>query len=240
MNARSLVISCEHGGREVPAAYDALFAGHEQVLDSHRGWDAGALQLATQIADEFGAALYAATTTRLLVDLNRSNGHRQLYSEFTRGMTRSEKMVILARYYRPHRDAVETAIDRRIAGGARVIHVASHSFTPVLNGVVRRADVAWLYDPKRLGELALSERWQAQLARREPELLLRRNYPYQGRSDGLASALRKRHSTSDYVGIELEVNQRFVAQGGTAWSTLRSNVIDSLAATLEEFNAEKS
>ena len=31
--------------------------------------------------------------------------------------------------------------------GRRVIHISSHSFTPELNGKVRRADVGLLYDP---------------------------------------------------------------------------------------------
>ncbi len=45
-----------------------------------------------------------------------------------------------------------------------------------------------------------------------PELRLRRNYPYQGRGDGLTASLRKHHPDAAYVGIELEVNQRFVEQ----------------------------
>jgi predicted N-formylglutamate amidohydrolase len=232
VNGRCLIFSCEHGGREVPPAYAVFFAGHEGLLDSHRGWDPGALQLGRQMADAFGAPLYDSTTTRLLIDLNRSIGHRQLYSQATRGLTRAERQEIVVRHYLPHRDAVESEIARRIAGGEQVIHIASHSFTPVLNGVVRRADVAWLYDPRRAGDSALSRCWLAEFAQRAPGLRLRRNYPYQGRGDGLASLLRRRFSDEAYVGIELEVNQRFVEQGGAPWATLCSDLIESLAAAL--------
>ncbi|MBK8115955.1 MAG: N-formylglutamate amidohydrolase [Candidatus Accumulibacter sp.] len=227
-----LVVSCEHGGHEVPAAYAACFAGHEGLLESHRGWDAGAFQLGRQIAKAFAAPFYASMTTRLLVDLNRSMGHRHLFSEATRGLARLQRQEIVARHYRPHRDAVECEIARHIADGEQVIHIASHSFTPQLNGVVRRADVAWLYDPRRVRESALAQRWQAELAQRAPALRLRRNYPYQGRSDGLASLLRKRHPEHAYIGVELEVNQRFVQRGGTAWTMLRRHLVDSLAAAL--------
>jgi len=216
----------------VPAAYAAFFAGHEALLDSHRGWDPGALQLGRQMADAFGAPLYASTTTRLLIDLNRSIGHRQIHSEATRGLTCAERQQIVLRHYRPHRDAIEREIARRIAGEEQVIHIASHSFTPILNGVVRRADVAWLYDPQRAGESALSRQWMAELAQRTPGLRLRRNYPYRGGGDGLASLLRKRHPGEAYVGIELEVNQRFVQQGGAPWATLCSDLVESLAAAL--------
>ena len=229
---RCLIISCEHGGFEVPADYAAAFAGQQPLLLSHRGWDPGALQLARQMADAFGAPLYASTTTRLLIDLNRSMGHRQLFSAATRGLSKADREKIVVRHYRPHRDAVESEIARRIGVGEQVIHIASHSFTPVLDGVVRRADVAWLYDPQRAGESALSRRWLAQLTQRAPGLKLRRNYPYQGRGDGLTSLLRRRFSGEAYVGIELEVNQRFVIQGGDAWAALRSDLVGSLAAAL--------
>ena len=227
-----LVISCEHGGNEVPPAYAALFAGHEALLPTHRGWDPGALELARQMAQAFGAPLFAATTTRLLIDLNRSIGHRQLHSEATRSLALAARRDIAARYYRPHRDAVESEVARLIAGGRRVLHIASHSFTPELNGVVRQADVAWLYDPRRAGEGELASRWLGALRRRRPELKLRRNYPYEGKGDGLTSLLRKRHAPGQYVGLELEVNQRFYLAGGDAWAALRSDLTEALGAVL--------
>jgi predicted N-formylglutamate amidohydrolase len=224
----------------VPPAYGALFVDHAALLDSHRGWDPGALELGGEIAAAFDAPLYASTTTRLLIDLNRSIGHRQLYSEATRGLRRAVRAEIAARHYRPHRDAVEGEIARRIAAGSQVIHIASHSFTPVMDGVVRSADVAWLYDPKRAGESVLAKRWMAELARHAPGLQLRRNYPYQGSGDGLATLLRRRFPGTTYVGIELEVNQRFVAQGGQPWEALRADLIASLVAALRGTPAAES
>ncbi|MBH1957766.1 MAG: N-formylglutamate amidohydrolase [Burkholderiales bacterium] len=233
MNAGdTLIISCEHGGHEVPAAYAPLFAGHEALLPTHRGWDPGALELAQQMAQALGAPLFAATTTRLLIDLNRSIGHRQLHSEATRGLALSARRKIAALHYRPYRDAVESEVARRIAAGQRVLHIASHSFTPELHGVVRQADVAWLYDPRRAGEGALAARWLGALRQRRPELKLRRNYPYEGKGDGLTALLRKRHAPEQYVGIELEVNQRFVIEGGPAWAALRADITQSLAEAL--------
>ena len=229
----ALIITCEHGGNDVPPAYASLFAGHEALLPTHRGWDPGALELAQQMSREFDAPLFAATTTRLLIDLNRSIGHRQLHSETSRGVPLSARREIAALYYRPHRDAVESEVARRIDAGERVLHVASHSFTPELGGLVRQADVAWLYDPRRAGEVALAALWLAALRERRPDLKLRRNYPYEGKGDGLTSLLRKRYSASLYVGIELEVNQRFVAGGGGAWTALRTDIIKALGDVLQ-------
>ena len=230
--APALVISCEHGGNEVPPAYAALFAGHEALLPTHRGWDPGALELARQMAGALGAPLFAATTTRLLIDLNRSIGHRQLHSEATRSLALAARRDIAALHYRPHRDAVESEIARLIASGQQVVHIASHSFTPELHGVVRQADVAWLYDTRRAGETLLARRWLDALRQRRPSLKLRRNYPYDGKGDGLTSLLRKRHAPERYVGIELEVNQRFCLAGGDAWTALRADLVQSLGDVL--------
>lgn len=227
-----LIISCEHGGRDVPRAYAALFSGREALLDSHRGWDPGALELARQMAGVFRVPLHAAATTRLLVDLNRSIGHRQLFSEITRALPPERRQDIVDRYYRPHRQAVEAEIERFISAGRPVIHVAAHSFTPALDDVPRHADVAWLYDPGRPCEVRFARAWMRSLAQISPELRLRRNYPYRGRDDGLTAALRKRHPDPAYAGIELEINQRFVERGGAAWDRLKTQLVESLKSVL--------
>lgn len=226
----AFIISCEHGGNQVPPAHAPLFVGHEALLPTHRGWDPGALELAQQMADALHAPLFASTTTRLLIDLNRSIGHRQLHSEATRGLPPAARQAIVAQYYQPHREAVEAEVARCIAAGQRVVHIASHSFTSELGGVVRQADVAWLYNAQRPGESHFAAAWLAALKRLRPELKLRRNYPYNGKGDGLTALLRTRHADSQYVGIELEVNQRFVMAGGAAWATLRADITQALAA----------
>ena len=224
----AFIITCEHGGNQVPPAYAPLFDGHEGLLDSHRGWDPGALALAEQLAAALGAPLFASTTTRLLIDLNRSIGHRQLYSEITRDLPLATRRAIVAQHYQPHRDAVESEVARQIAAGRRVVHIASHSFTPELHGVVRRADVGWLYDPRRAFEPPFALQRLTAFGRLRPDLRVRRNYPYEGKGDGLTALLRRRHGPDQYVGLELEVNQRFVTTGGAPWTALRADLTQSL------------
>src|SRR5258708_4265355 len=81
----SFLITCEHGGNRIPAPYRALFRGSRALLDTHRGYDAGALVMARELARAFKAPLVSSTVSRLLVDLNRSVGHPQLFSPATRG-----------------------------------------------------------------------------------------------------------------------------------------------------------
>lgn len=210
----ALVLSCEHGGNRVPREYAALFAGATRVLASHRGWDAGALALARVLAKRTGAPLLAAQTTRLLVDLNRAEDNPAVFSRFTRELHDEEREALIENWHRPHRARVIAAIERLVARGKPVLHVAVHSFTPVLDGVVRNADVGLLYDPARPRERASARVWRAAFREVTPELRVRSNYPYRGVSDGLTRALRRRLGDRDYAGIELEVNQRPVGDLG--------------------------
>jgi hypothetical protein len=56
----------------------------------------------------------------------------------------------------------------------------------------------------------------------------RRNYPYAGKGDGLTSYLRTRFGPADYVGVELEVNQRIVTAGAPGFPELRRVLIETL------------
>lgn len=226
------LITCEHGGNLVPPAFRACFRDQHAVLASHRGHDPGALAMARDLAARLDAPLISARTTRLLVDLNRSLHHPRLFSEFTRALPADDKRRILQRYYLPYRRRAEDWIAAALAAGGRVVHVSSHSFTPVLDGVVRRADVGLLYDPARADEAALCRAWLAALGRRAPELRLRRNYPYTGTSDGFTAHLRRHFGADVYVGIELEINQAIVAGPRRAWQRLRANVTDALLDAL--------
>jgi predicted N-formylglutamate amidohydrolase len=109
-----------------------------------------------------------------------------------------------------------------------VIHVSSHSFTPVLAGSERTADVGLLYDPRRRGESLLCARWKDALAVVAPALRVRRNYPYAGKGDGLTAFLRRRYPDAAYVGVELEINQAIVLAGGAPWRRLRRVLVESL------------
>lgn len=222
------LITCEHGGNRIPPRYRHLFAGFEALLQTHRGYDAGALVLARELARALAAPLFVSTTSRLLIDLNRSTGHPRLYSGATRGAPARVRSEIRERHYLPHRNKVETNIAEAVARGNRVIHIAAHSFTPVLDVAVRNADIGLLYDPARSGEAELCRRWQAQIRALAPSLKVRRNYPYSGKSDGFATYLRRRFPAEVYIGIELEINQKHVFSGGRHWRAFRGGVIEAL------------
>ncbi|MBK4733591.1 N-formylglutamate amidohydrolase [Noviherbaspirillum pedocola] len=228
MERDAFLISCEHGGKRVPPQWRALFAPHAALLSSHRGYDKGALRMARELAAALDAPLFAATVSRLLIELNRSPGHPQLYSAVTRALSVAERRDIFEHCYLPYRRAVEERIADLVAQGRRVIHVSSHSFTPELDGAVRNADIGLLYDPKRHGEAALCRRWREALGLRAPALRVRMNYPYAGSADGFTTWLRRRFGAEQYVGIELEINQKHASMRSGDWPALRAAVIAAL------------
>lgn len=228
----TLLISCEHGGNRIPARYGELFAGHEPLLASHRGYDPGALALARELAAALGAALFYTTTSRLLVELNRSPGHPQLFSPMVRALPRAERRRLIERFYRPYRDSLEARVAGEIGRGRRVLHLSCHSFTPVLDGVARRADVGLLFDPSRAWEAAFCAGWQRRLREADPALRVRRNYPYRGTADSFVKWLRRRFDAASYAGVELEVNQRFPLEHPAAWHALRVRLLETLSAAL--------
>jgi predicted N-formylglutamate amidohydrolase len=231
-NAPALVISCEHAGNRVPAAYRAMFRGRGKVLASHRGWDPGALKLARAIARKTGAPLVAHTVSRLLVECNRSAGHPQLFSEFTRGLARDERARLLDRCYHPHRGAVEAVVRSALRTHERVVHVGVHTFSPTLNGRARTADVGLLYDPRREAEAAFADVWLHALHWEAPLLRVKKNYPYRGWTDGLITTLRGKLGARRYVGIELEVSQALALGPARRWTDVPNRIARSLALLL--------
>lgn len=223
-----ILITCEHGGNRIPPRYQDLFRGREALLRTHRGYDPGALRMARDMAAALSSPLVVSTVSRLLIDLNRSPGHPRLYSDATRAATPDLREDIFRRHYLPYRNKVETSIAQAIAGGAHVIHVSSHSFTPELDGEVRNADIGLLYDPARKAEAELCRRWRAALQVHAPGLRTRMNYPYSGTSDGLTVHLRRIFPENRYLGIELEINQKLVFARGRRWQEARRAVLDAL------------
>lgn len=205
----AVVLSCEHGGKDVPDAFRDLFRNALGVLDSHRGWDPGALELFLEMTNAGVDFFLFSETTRLLIDLNRSLNKRSLFSEFTRQLTGVQKQEIIDRYYLPFRDEFSGKLESLINEKRFVLHISVHSFTPVFDGNKRNSDIGLLYDPRFGFEKEFSKLWRQKIASRMSGLTIRMNYPYLGKNDGHVFALRNRFGPENYAGIELEISQKY-------------------------------
>jgi predicted N-formylglutamate amidohydrolase len=226
-----LLVTCEHGGNQIPPQFAPLFNDRAGILASHRGFDAGALTLARDLAHALAAPLHYATVSRLLVDLNRSETSAEVRSTFTAALDDADRAGMLARFYTPYRDKVEEQVARWITAGEQVVHVSCHSFTPFLHGRQRRVEVGFLFDAARPRESALCQQWRAALKRACPRLRVRMNAPYDGASDGFTTTLRQRHGARHYAGIEVEINLRLVRGKPAEWARLRQAIVATVAGS---------
>jgi predicted N-formylglutamate amidohydrolase len=243
-----VIVTCEHARNDVPHRYIELFEGAEEDLDGHRGWDPGSRLLARRLARRLGSAPILGRVSRLVVDLNRSEDHPNLFSARMRGVPPGEREALLDTYYRPHRRAVEEAVRGGIERGRDVLHLGVHTFTPVWRGRARATDIGILHDPRRTWERELALRLKRCLQRELPALAIHLNRPYRGWTDGLTTYLRGRFPHQDararpgsgiasppaprYAGIELEVSQRFHLGPPTPWTDVQAGIVAAVMTTV--------
>jgi predicted N-formylglutamate amidohydrolase len=223
-----IIISCEHAGNRIPAKYSHLFLNMDDVLASHRGWDPGSLRLANEIAGHLNSPLFAFEISRLLIEINRSIGHRRLFSEFSLRLAESEKNHIVNSFYSPYRRSIEDKIEELNSSGKRVLHLGIHTFTPVFKSKTRSCDIGLLYDPSRVYEKQYCSHLKKVLKQKLPNFKILSNQPYKGVDDGLTTYLRHQIDETKYLGIELEVNQRFLNRKNHFPKEIRKLIANSI------------
>jgi len=234
-----LLLTCEHASNAWPARWVGRVRPPTRMLDSHRGWDPGALDLARMCARLTRAPLLAGRWSRLLVELNRSIHHPQLWSRYSRSLPAQSREAILSTVYHPFRQRAAETLRRQVGPARPVLHLSIHTFAPELNGQVRTADIGLLYDPGREAEKRFCRRWREVLRRGTPHLRVRCNYPYRGCGDGHTTALRRQFSGASYLGIELEVNQNRVLSDRSEWACLQRTLAETLLTVVGRFAREE-
>lgn len=209
MKPKVLVITCEHASNHIPVAFEVNFLLAQKELNSHLGWDPGAIELACHLSERLTTPLYHYEYSRLLIEVNRSIGHPQLFSQFTNTLESAEKNVLIHEYYLPYRKEVEQKISGLVNNGNQVVHLGVHTFTPELNGQVREVEIGLLFDPDRASEHLFNQKWMGEINGLSQSYVVRLNEPYLGKDDGFTTYLRTRFGDAQYIGIELEVSQKF-------------------------------
>jgi len=227
-----LVLTCEHGGNIIPKEYASLFEGYQDVLKSHRGFDLGALDL-FEYLKPLSNVSYSSTTSRLLMELNRSLHHKNLFSEFSKELSKEKKEQLIHSYYLTYRNKVENQIKEFISNGEKVLHLSVHSFTPILNNIIRNCDIGLLFDSRSISEKQFSKSFKVEIIKNHSEYRIRFNYPYLGKADGFTTYLRKQFP-ENYLGIELEVNQKY-----SKTNTMDLQLKQNIYAVLKSYSTGK-
>ena len=212
-----LMLTCEHASNKLPAAFKSAVPA--EILKTHRAYDIGALAVFRKLVKFAKPEFYCeGKYSRLFVDLNRTITNKSAFSEYYEQLDKATASKVKAQataYWSEYRAAIEKFVKSALKSKSKtaksepeIVHLGIHSFTPVLNGKVRNADIGILYDPSRPQERAYANVIKDEIKRLYPAMKVRFNYPYKGSSDGLTTTLRKKIGPQ-YVGIEIEINQKF-------------------------------
>lgn len=220
-----VIVSCEHASNHVPIEFKNVVADYlkdsrdKTLMQSHRAWDPGAINLANQLAKHFKKKAHRGEITRLLIDLNRSKTHSNLHFSGFKSLLPDQKRLLLWKFYQPYHAALATNVEHCISLFGFGVHFSVHSFTPQMNGKVRRCDFGILFDPSRKMEREVATQIRQTLIGNLKKKLSNQkykvwfNHPYRGVSDGTTTTLRRQFSASRYIGIEIEINQRLLRNG---------------------------
>ena len=228
------VVSCEHASWTLPPGEDLDVS--TATLMSQAGWDHGALDIADILGRAWDVRVHAGSHTRVWVDLNRDPDHVDVVPTIcygavipgNHGLSPEQRATRIATWHAPYWNAVRRDIASKLATGARVIHISSHSFSPELDPDNRRFDVGVLFDDTSPFETELAAHLMHDFA--AADLRVRANLPYTGVGPALVTAMRAEFSRAHYAGIEIETSHAMThTDGGTA------RVAEALRKSLDAF-----
>ncbi len=236
----TILVSAEHASNAIPPALENLGLSQE-VLETHVAWDPGTVEVSQAVAQHFGVPLFIGEWSRLVVDLNRSpTNEKDVIPKNAFGVDVPGNQALdeparqdrLARYHRPYWSAVQSKLQElhQRFEDRPLLHLSIHSFTGNLNGDHRPMSLGVMFDPAR----PLEDRFGRQLAQQiESEgLVSAENGPYDGRMDAMVTACRPLFPEPAYLGIEIEINQRHLAE----IDRIASVLIRSVESVIEQIS----
>jgi len=181
--SRPLVLTCEHGGRAVPA-HLAERAPPAEEMARHIAWDVGAAEVARGVADRLGAALCIQPYSRLVIDCNRPRHAADLAPAvsdaspipFNADLVEADRDARWHAIHQPFHRAVGDLLDAR--GHASL--VAIHSFTPRLRSGAPRQMMAGLLARR---DRTLAEALMREITARALDLAIVFDQPYRIEDD---------------------------------------------------------
>ena len=215
-----LLLTCEHATPHIPPSWlNPASPALKAALKTHAGWDIGALTVAKILAKLTQAPLLQGEVSRLLIDLNRSSNHPTLISPLWQSkITDKIRQGLITKYHQPFRERTLKTFER-FQGPGPIFHLSVHSFTPIWDNHPRKTDIGILFDPKRPLESSLAHAWQNAMKRSKffesmssdlrPKNI-HRNRPYRGTDNAHVTEWREEFSAKDYLGLEIEVNNRLI------------------------------
>lgn len=234
------VLTCDHASNFLPPEFGTLGLA-EGELARHIAWDPGALPVARRMAEMLDAVLVETCVSRLVLDCNRAldaPGLIPAVSETTAipgnaGLTAAEREARIERCWRPFHDAIEAAIEERLARGQECRLVSVHSFTPVYKGQTRPWQVGIIHDEdERLAAPLIA------MLERAGGFTVGVNEPYSP-ADGVYFTLEKHARARGLACAMIEIRNDEIGDeaGQAAWAARLAVALAAIGGLAEPANA---
>ncbi|MFK7938141.1 MAG: N-formylglutamate amidohydrolase [Roseovarius sp.] len=172
-----VLLLCEHAGQSIPTCLNNLGLS-QQVIDSHRGWDIGALAVAREVAAQLDAPLVIQHYSRLVIDANRPPESAHAVPAEVDGVTIPGNVGITRADQQQRAQEIFAPLDATLTDMMHNLQpqgcFSIHSFTPVFGGVPRPWHAGFL--SRR--DTRTAERLMEVIAARQSGLTLAVNEPY--------------------------------------------------------------
>jgi predicted N-formylglutamate amidohydrolase len=223
-----ILFTADHAGRRIPRALNDLGLAPAE-LARHIAWDIGIDATTSQLANMLDATAVFQTYSRLVIDCNRHPDVPNAFPMISEAtpipgnakLTSAEKLRRRQAIFDPYHEKIGQLKEGKI-------YIAMHSFTPIYLGVARSMQVAVLYNRNpRLSRI------MADLLRREGDLAVAENLPYQVSDEtDYGVPVHAEGSGLDYLEIEIRQDLIADAQGQSAWARRLARLLPLAIETL--------
>ena len=236
------IIICDHASNNIPIEYENLGISKKD-LESHRAFDLGASEVASELSNLLSCSLVMANFSRLLIDPNRGIDDPTLIPKISEGKIIKgnvnisiseddiERSKRIDRFYLPYHKQINSFINKSLDNGRIPKILSIHSFTPIWKGKKREIDAGILWDKDdRLSKIFLNSLKNIKLGD---------NKPYNGR---LKNDTLYKHATSHGIPhVLIELRQDLLKKGKDKlrWAKKIYNVLKENEKTIKSFSLQK-
>ena len=236
------LVICDHASNYIPLEYKNLGVSKKD-LQSHRAFDLGASQVASELSNLLSCNLVMANFSRLLIDPNRGKDDPTLIPKLSEGKIIKgninismfeddiERSKRIHQFYLPYHKQINRFIDKSLDNGKIPKILSIHSFTPIWKGKKREIDVGILWDKDdRLSKIFLNSLKNIKLGD---------NKPYSGR---LRNDTLYKHATSHGIPhVLIELRQDLLKKGKDKlqWAKKIHNVLKENEKVIKSFSLKK-
>jgi predicted N-formylglutamate amidohydrolase len=147
-----IFLTCDHASNTIPKNLKNLELP-SSIINSHRGWDIGALDVSLKISKKLHAPLCYTNYSRLVIDCNRPMNVDDAIPEMIDGykipnntnLSEEEYKSRINEIFRPYHQEIKKQLEKQLKQFPDTVYLAIHSFTPTLGGEIRPWDIGVTY-----------------------------------------------------------------------------------------------